>query len=276
MISIPQKAPSLALVFALCSPAMAQNTAPDKGQYSLFNPTPRELWRPMSADRPDFTESPYTVDAGAMQLEMSFMDFGKDGKAESLSFAQANLKIGLLNDVDLQLVFTPFASFDDGMISQSGFGDSQIRLKINMWGNDEGETAFAFMPFIQLPTATDGLGSGHVEGGLIFPFSMELRDGVGLGLMFETDFTYDDIDDGYDAEFIFTGVLGFDLSERTGFYVEGISISSSDSDIDYRGILGVGATYALTKNLVLDVGINFGLTGEVDDVNVFTGLTVRF
>ncbi len=52
-------------------PAEAEQPAPDKSQYSLFNPTPRELWRPLSADRPDFTESPYTVDASAVQLEMS-------------------------------------------------------------------------------------------------------------------------------------------------------------------------------------------------------------
>jgi len=260
----------------LSSTSIAQVSVEDKSGYSLLNPTPRELWRPLSADRPDFTESPHTVDAGAMQLELSFADYAKDGKTESWNFAQANLKIGLLNDVDIQFVFTPYALFDDETVSRSGFGDTQVRLKINLWGNDEGDTAFAFMPFIQLPTATDGLGSGRVEGGLIFPFGMELTEGVGLGLMFETDFVYDDVDDGYDAEFITTGVLGFDVSEDVGLYLEGINIWSSDSGVDYRGILGVGATYALTKNLIFDVGVNIGLIGEVDDVNIFTGLTVRF
>lgn len=47
----------------------------DKSQFSLFNPTPRELWRDLSADRPDFTESPITVDLSwgrlvAMRLEL--------------------------------------------------------------------------------------------------------------------------------------------------------------------------------------------------------------
>ena len=270
------KALVLTPLITLCTTTMAQGIAADKDQYSLFNPTPRELLRPMSADRPDFTESPHTVDAGAFQLEMSFADYGKDGIAKSWSYAQANLKIGLLNDVDLQFVFTPYALFDNGTESLGGFGDTQVRLKINLWGNDEGDTAFAFMPFIQLPTATDGLGSGRVEGGLIFPFGMSLAEGIGLGLMVETDFVYNEVDDGYDAEFIFTGALGFDVTERVGLYLEGISISSSDSEINYRGILGIGATYVLRKDLILDVGINFGLTGEVDDVNIFTGLTVRF
>ena len=38
----------------------------------------------------------------------------------------------------------------------------------------------------------------------------------------------------------------------------------------------MGATYALTDNLVFDVGVNLGLAGEVDDVNLFTGVTLRF
>jgi hypothetical protein len=34
----------------------------DKSQYSLFNPTPERLLRDMTTDRPDTTESPFTVD----------------------------------------------------------------------------------------------------------------------------------------------------------------------------------------------------------------------
>lgn len=50
---------------------------PDKSSYSLLNPTPRELMREMSTDRPDATESPYTVDAGHFQAELSFFDFSR-------------------------------------------------------------------------------------------------------------------------------------------------------------------------------------------------------
>ena len=128
-------------------PGHAQTTSVDKSPYSLLNPTPRELRRPMSADRPDFTESPYTVDAGAVQLEMSFFDYAKNGDAEAWTIAPANLKLGLLNDVDLQFVFDPYVHADDGAKTHDGFGDMQLRLKINLWGNDGGETAFGFMPF---------------------------------------------------------------------------------------------------------------------------------
>ncbi len=255
--------------------AIAQDLAASD-PYTLLNPKPRELWRPLSADRPDFTESPFTVDPGAVQLEMSFFDYTRNGSAETLTIAPVNLKLGLLDDVDLQLVFDPYVHDDDTTQTRDGIGDSQVRLKINFWGNDGGATAFAFMPFIKIPTASSGLGNDHAEGGLIFPFATDLTDSIGLGLMFETDFVYDATDDGYDTEFVTTGVLGFDLSDDVGVYVEGIGIASTDSATDFRALFGTGVTYAARPDLVFDVGVNFGLTGDADDVNIFAGVTLRF
>ncbi len=263
-------------ILCLLAPAQPAPPAQGTGEYSLLNPTPRELWRPLSADRPDFTESPYTVDAGAVQLEMSFVDYAKNGDVDTWAIAPLNLKLGLLNDVDLQLVFTPYVNEDDGTTTQDGISDTQLRLKINLWGNDGGDTAFAFMPFITLPSASDDLGSDHVEGGLIFPFSTDLAEGVGLGLMFEVDFVFDAADDGYDTQFVTTGVVGFDVTDELGVYVEGIGITSTDSDVDFRGLLGLGTTYGLSANVVLDAGVNIGLTGDADDVNLFSGITIRF
>ena len=94
--------------------------------------------------------------------------------------------------------------------------------------------------------------------------------------MFETDFVFNEADDNYDAEFIVTGVIGLYVTDDLGMYVEGIGIASTDSDTDFQGILGLGTTYAWTANMVFDVGINIGLTGDADDINLFSGITVRF
>src|ERR1700690_1895783 len=55
--------------------AEGTNNVPDKSQYNLFNPTPVKYMRELSPDRPDETESPYTVDAGHFQLEMDFANY---------------------------------------------------------------------------------------------------------------------------------------------------------------------------------------------------------
>lgn len=265
--------PMIALgVIALPVATLAQ----DKHEYTLLNPTPREQWRPLSADRPDVTESPYTVDAGAWQIEASFVEYARTGDGSDWSVAPTNLKLGLLNDVDIQLVLEPWLHTDDGESTEQGFGDTQVRLKINLWGNDQGDTAMGFMPFIKIPTASDGLGNDHVEGGLIFPFSTRLTDSMSLGLMLETDFVFDEASGGYETEFVTTAALGIDITDKIGAYVEGVGIASTDADVDYRGLLGVGGTYSITPNVVLDAGVNVGLTGDVDDVKIFTGITWRF
>jgi len=258
------------------SPAPAEPSPEDKSRYHLLDPTPRALRRPLSADRPDVTESPYTVDAGAVQLEMSVVDYAKNGDAVAWSAAPFNLKLGLLNDVDLQLVFDPYLHEDDGARARDGPGDVQVRVKVNLWGNDGGASALAVMPFVKAPTAADGLGNGHVEGGVILPFATDAAGIVGVGLMLEGDVVFDQADDGYDAEVVASGVLGRNLTETVGVYVEAVGIASTDAGVDPRALLGFGATYALGDDVVLDAGTNLGLTGDADDVNLFAGLTVRF
>src|SRR5262245_52301608 len=48
----------------------------DKSGYNLFNPVPADQLRAMTLDGPGATESPYTVDAGHFQLEMTLYNQG--------------------------------------------------------------------------------------------------------------------------------------------------------------------------------------------------------
>src|SRR5687768_34174 len=164
--------------------------AADKSPYHLFNPTPRDLMREMSTDRPDKTESPHTVDAGRFQIEMDVFNYGidryngipGDHRSEALAIAPVNFKAGLLNNVDLQLVMQPYVSLREKNVAAGevhenrGFGDVIPRLKVNLWGNDGGTTALAVMPYVKLPTSTDHVGNNSVEGGLIVPFGVSLPD----------------------------------------------------------------------------------------------------
>ena len=73
---------------------------PDKGQYHLLNPVPREAMRPLITDRPSLTEGPYTVDAGHFQVESDIATWTRDtdpsgGVSEMTKLASVNLKTGL-------------------------------------------------------------------------------------------------------------------------------------------------------------------------------------
>ena len=264
------------------------SSSPDKSRYSLFNPTPRKLMRPMSTDRPDQTESPYTVDAGHFQVEMDAVSavFDRDhsggSDVQTTSWGTSlNLKAGLLNNVDIQFVLDPYTrvevkDFAAGTKdTASGFGEFQTRLKVNLWGNDGGSTAFAMMPFVKWPLAESSLRNGKTEGGAIFILGYELPGGWGSAVMTEFDFVANDTG-GYDTEFVNSITFSHDIVGELGGYVEFFSVVSSAGNVDWQGQFDVGFTYAVNDNLQLDTGCNFGVTEAAPDFNPFIGLSWRF
>jgi len=255
-------------------------------EFSLFRPTPPDLMRDLSPDRPDKTESPYTVDAGHLQLEMDFVTFARDRSeevtVESWNITPVNVKVGLLNNIDFQLVFDNYSHVrtDERRLRkttvQSGFGDLTARLKLNVWGNDGGQTAFGVLPFMKFPTSTDHLGNDSIEGGVIFPFAANLPLGFDMGLETGLNVFRDEETSGYHAEFINSVTFGHSLVANLRGYVEFFSNVSTERDATWLGTLDVGIGYELSKNITLDGGCNFGLTNSAPDLNPFTGITIRF
>jgi hypothetical protein len=281
--------PVIGLLVTPAFPALAQETnnlPPDKGGYNLFHPVPQELMRELSPDRPDKTESPYTVDAGHFQLEMDFANYTSDKSdgvtTKAWNVAPFNLKVGLLNNVDLQFVFDNYLNVrtEDratGTTStQSGVGDFTTRLKINLWGDDGGQTAFALLPFIKFPTSTDRLGNRAVEGGVILPLAVKLPAGFDLGLETAAGFLQDGNDDGYHEDFINSVTLDHAIIGRLSGYLEFFSDIGTESHSVWVGTVDVGLEFLVAANVQLDCGCNLGVTRAADDANTFAGITVRF
>lgn len=282
-------AAALAACQFMASAGEAGASPSDKWQYTLLNPTPKESMREMSTDRPDQTESAMTVDAGHFQIEMDLVNatFDRDTSGgqrittESWSIAPVNLKAGLLNNVDLQLMLDTYNRVrikDEvaGTIDRaSGFGDITTRLKVNLWGNDGGTTALALMPFVKWPLSRSNLRNGKTEGGIIVPLAVDLGKGWGLGAMTEVDFVSDG-DSGYDSEFVNSITVSRDLTEKLGVYVEFFTVMGSAPGFDWQGQADIGFTYSLAENLNLDFGCNFGVTKSAPDYNPFLGLSYRF
>jgi len=266
------------------------SASPDKNQYTLFSPTPRHLMRELTTDRPDRTESPFTVDAGHFQIEADILNYSydrhnparTDTRVETVSIAPVNLKVGLCNNVDLQLVLETYTSVRvhdvaTGTVQKNrGFGDISPRLKWNIWGNDGGATALALIPFVKLPTNQDDLGNGSVEGGLIVPLAAQLPYGWGMGLMTELDINRDSVGSDYHAEFVHSITFSHDIVNNLAGYVEFFSLVSTESGSDWVGTIDLGLTYALTDDIQLDGGVNIGVTRAADDINPFIGISWRF
>lgn len=274
------------------SPLAPDSPPIDKSAYHLFHAVPSAALREMSTDRPDKTESPYTVDAGHFQLELDLAAHTREREKENgttrlereWAIAPINLKAGLCNRVDLQLVLETWAerriTTRTGAVRQQqrlqGFGDITTRLKFNFWGNDSGPTAFAAMPFLKVPTSQDHLGNHGVEGGLVLPLAVQLPAGASLGLMTEVDLNRDENGDRYHPEFVNSITIGRALLGDLAGYVEFFSQVSTESNSSWAGSIDLGLTYGLTQNIQLDAGVNIGITRSADDLNPFLGLSWRY
>ena len=256
-----------------------------KGDYTLFSPTPASQLRELSPDRPDKTESPYTVDAGHFQLEMDFITYSRDESVapatETWNFAPLNLKVGLSSTTDLQLVFDDYlrVSRKNGNAPdtvQSGVGDLTARLKFNLWGDDAGRTALALLPFVKAPTSSAHLGNGAVEGGVIVPGAIKLVGGWDLGWESAFSLLRNTGGHGYHGDFIESVTCDRGIAGSLSGYLEFFSDFSAEPHAPWIGSVDAGLEYALGKNVQLDCGCNFGVTRSAEAINPFTGITLRF
>ena len=286
--SIPAASAGLLLSLAVMGAAAQETTSipPNKGSYNLFNPVPSAWLRELTPDRPDKTESPYTVDAGHFQLEMDFANYTYDQTSgtttRAWNAAPVNFKAGLFNQVDVQFVFDNYLNVrtenraTGATIVQSGIGDFTTRLKINLWGDDGGNTAFALLPFVKFPTSTGNLGNDAVEGGVIFPLAVKLPGDFDLGLETAVSFLRDGSDRDYHEDFFNSVTLGHALIGRLSAYLEFFSDLSTENHSGWIGTVDTGLEFLVTKNVQLDCGCNFGVTRAADNFNPFAGITVRF
>lgn len=280
----------LFIIGTSASGALAAEPGPDKSSYHLFKPVPRELMREMSTDRPDKTESAYTVDAGHFQVEADLVNYSYDAHnvardhtiTENLAVAPINFKVGLRHNWDVQFVIPTYNATHvrnrrtGNRVTERGFGDFVLRSKVNLWGNDSGDTAFALMPYVKFPTANSHLGNEAYEGGLIAPLAVVLPAGWSMGVMTQLDINEDGDGSGHHPEFVNSITFSHDIVGNLGGYVEFFSSVSTDDDADWVGTLNFGLTYGLTENIQLDAGVNIGVTRSADDWNPFVGISWRF
>ncbi|MHA3771231.1 transporter [Verrucomicrobiota bacterium sgz303538] len=241
--------------------------------------------RPFYTDRPDTTESAYTVPAGMFQVEATLFSYARDTfegeRTETFTWGGLNLKYGLARNTDLQLLFdlyteervTSGSSHD----STGAFSDITLRLKQNILGNDTEGLAVALMPYVKTPTGT-ALSNDEWEGGLIVPFGLEaVKDVLTVNWMLEGDVVYNE--DKLSHEFVLVHSISLAWSlqklglENAGVFTEYVGEVGAGP---YRAYANTGVTYLVAKNVQLDAAVNFGLTEESTDFTCFTGISFRF
>jgi hypothetical protein len=220
-----------------------------------------------------------------VQVELSFVEYVHDREAggdesDDLAILPANVKLGLTDSVDVQFVFEPYVHQRvraGGDVNEAeGFGATQVRLKMNVFGNDGADVALGVMPFVQFATTDDDLGAtDHVEGGLIVPMAVSLPRDWSLGLMGELDFLRDDADEGYGYSFLHTATLGHPVAGGLSGYVEYVGFANHDLGAGYVALAGTGVTYGLGGDAQLDAAVYAGISDAAPDFSASVGFSFR-
>jgi hypothetical protein len=274
------------LAFADGDSSPGGTPAPDKSQYTLFNPTPIGLRRPYNTDRPSKTDSPFTVDAGVFQIESDVanwtLHYEKGVRTRTWIAGNTNFKLGLTNWMDLQVFPQSYVNTRTSgpgfgkPVEQDGFGDTTIRIKMNFLGNYGGKLVIGFVSSLKIPTNTGHTGNHVWEPGFGLPVNYSLP--WGFTLFGQTRI---DIFDQRGSSSMRVqwqnpvGILRTIIGNLSG-YVEFYDSVSTGRNQPWIGTLDIGLIYQVTPNFSVDVNSFFGLTRSAPDYNVFTGFGYRF
>jgi hypothetical protein len=265
--------------------------AADKSQYTLFNPVPKDQMRDFNTDRPTKSNVPYTVDAGHFQYEGDLFIYSYDNTSTpdtqftNWTVGNPTLKLGLLNNLDFEVNFSFYNSVRALQVSTGataiaqGFGDTVTRFKWNLFGNEGGGPAMAFIPYAKWPTAPispTGTGNGYIEWGGIVPLAIPLPAGFTTIVMGELDILKDPSGLNYYANFPALININRPILENVTAYAEIFADWSTSPNRQNTYTLDFALAWQPWPNFQLDAGINIGLNPAALPYQIYVGIAQRF
>lgn len=253
------------LLFGLLTPfkGFAQQS---QKKPSLFTPVPRAQMREMETDRPDVTESPFTVDAGHFQLETdlvrSIREKTETTQTNTILINQMNLKIGITGSTAVQIGFQTYGRQSEKELDTNektitdGHGDLTLRIKQNLIGNDGGNFALALLPYVKFPTSK--YEDSRFEGGLIIPMQYKLPGEWTLGFQVEVDRLKDQDEQAMHTEFLQTLTISHAIIKG----VDGIAETYYTYDFkahQFSNYINAAIQMDVARDFKLDAGLNLGL-----------------
>ncbi|WP_276089498.1 transporter [Pedobacter sp. JY14-1] len=268
----------LALLLNLSSAFARQRSVPP---YHLLNPVPAGSLREMETDRPNVTESAFTVDAGHFQYETDLFRSehvsSEEGKTSTLYLNQFLLKTGLVKNTELQAGFQTYgwqrSREQSGEIKHTdGVGNLIVRLKQNLTGNDGGKFVMAVLPYLRFPTSA--IEKSRYEYGLIVPMQTELPGDWKLGFQIEADRLKDESSAGMHTEFLQSLTLSHEILKD----LDGIAETYYSYDLkahQWANYLNAALQVKIAQGVKLDGGVNYGLQHDARK-SYFIGSSIRF
>lgn len=264
-------------------PILAFGQQTPQQHYHLFRPVPKQAMRELETDRPDVTESPFTVDAGHFQYETDLLRFERERDEQTYQkkwvFNQANLKLGLSGTTDIQAVLQTYGKLTEEDLSQGskttskGIGELTFRIKQNLLGTYHGNFAMAVIPYLTFPTSKIE-DQPRYEYGLLLPMQLKLPGEWKLGFQLEADRLKDKYENSMHTELLQTVSISHEIIKG----LDGIGETYYIYDFKqqhWANFLNAALKMEISKNFMLDAGLNYGIQHDAEK-NYFIGTSFRF
>jgi hypothetical protein len=232
-------------------------------------------------DRPELTESARLVPRGSLQLETGVVFSGerRAGTASEHAFnIEADLRIGVSRQIEVDLEGEPFVRVR-GPQDDTGFGDVTLGVRYRLVEAFEDALwppSVAVKPFVKLPVASQPIGTGRVDVGLLLlasfalPGDFELEANVGGAAIGQTR------PNAFLGQALASASLSRDVMPSLNAFFEILFSSAGERDDTAHFAVNTGLIYRVTPRFAVDAGVQTSLLGRGPDYVVRAGLSVRF
>lgn len=244
-----------------------------------------EVTDPICTDRPGKGSSTCAVPEGQWQIETGLADWRltktRGERRTDFKTGDTSIKYGINHDLHIEVSFEPYirksTRTSDGRDTETGHGD--VRLKLKQELTPEGaRLAVSLFPFVKLPTASRQFGNGKVEGGLAVPLRLALgRSPWSLSSGPRLAASLDGDGHGYHPKMEQNISLGVQATDRLSINTE--LWGSWDWDpagTTREATLGSNVAYQISTHWQIDGEVDFGLNRSTSDIELYTGVSVRF
>lgn len=218
-------------------------------------------------DRPGIPFAAETLQPGAFAWEQGLPDASTDradGQRITQYTADTLLRLGLLQNVELQLGSDSYNWQHGGGARVHGGGDSHIGLKVALPSRSD-SFHWAALGSYSVPTGSPDFSDGYARE-LGVTASWDLAQERALALYVN----YARVKDGH--TWTFSPNYTFFSGERFSSYVE----AGFDTGSEHSRVAGAGGAWQLPHAMQLDVSVLRGLTSESPDWQGGIGLSIAF
>lgn len=160
--------------------------------HSLWQRTPKELWREVDTDPCHFVEGPYTLNGGRFQIEWGLATWAREEtrtagalteRREEAGFSAVIVRAGLTPSLELSVTHDGWVHVRTTDVATAtsevvrGWQDAAVGLKYNVWGNDGGRTALGVVAGQTFATGARDVTAGEAETSASMVFAATLAKG---------------------------------------------------------------------------------------------------